>query len=74
VPSKDPIQKFTDILERISEPASKLGPQAEDLCPEIPWAQIRGVGNRLRHEYDRISSPRICSVLRIALTFKPVPF
>jgi len=46
-------------LERISEAASKLGPQAEELCPGIPWPQIRGVGNRLRHEYDRISGPRI---------------
>jgi uncharacterized protein with HEPN domain len=46
-------------LERISEAASKLGPQAEELCPEIPWPQLRGVGNRLRHEYDRISGPRI---------------
>ncbi|MGA3041463.1 MAG: HepT-like ribonuclease domain-containing protein [Bryobacteraceae bacterium] len=91
MPSSDPIQRFTDILEniirieeftagmdagafvgdpktydavercleRISEAASKLGPQAEKLCPGIPWSQIRAVGNRLRHEYDRISGPRI---------------
>lgn len=32
---------------------------AEEMCPEIPWPQIRGVGNRLCHEYDRISGPRI---------------
>ena len=29
------------------------------MCPRIPWPQIRGVGNRLRHEYDRINGPRI---------------
>lgn len=82
MPSSDPIQRFTDILEniirieeftvgmdvaafvgdpktydavercleRISEAASKLGPQVEELCPGIPWSQIRAVGNRLRHE------------------------
>src|ERR1039458_5629465 len=30
-----------------------------NLCPGIPWSQIRGVGNGLRHEYDRINEPRI---------------
>ena len=91
MPSKDPIQRFEDILEnitrieeftagmdlnafmgdpkthdavercleRISEAAKKLDSLAEDLCPEIPWAQIRGIGNRLRHEYDRIDGVRI---------------
>jgi len=32
---------------------------AERLRPHIPWALIRGVGNRLRHEYDRIDGVRI---------------
>jgi uncharacterized protein with HEPN domain len=86
VPSRDPIQRFEDILfnisliekftdgfdetafaqdaktsnaaerclERISEAAKKLGEVAEDLCPDIAWAQLRAVGNLLRHEYDRI--------------------
>lgn len=40
-------------LERISEAATKLGPTAETLCPEVPWRNIRGLGNILRHEYDR---------------------
>jgi uncharacterized protein with HEPN domain len=38
----------------ISEAARRLGAQAEGLCPDIPWAQIRGIGNRLRHGYDTI--------------------
>ena len=46
-------------LERISEAAIKLDTVAEDRCPSIPWALIRGVGNRLRHEYDRIDGVRI---------------
>ncbi len=39
-------------LERISEASKKLGSLAEDLCPGIPWSQLRGLGNFLRHEYD----------------------
>ena len=46
-------------LERISEAAIKLAADAETLCPEIPWARIRGLGNVLRHEYDRVEGARI---------------
>lgn len=41
-------------LLRISEAAIKLGDEAEQLAPGQPWSQIRGLGNRLRHEYDLI--------------------
>jgi uncharacterized protein with HEPN domain len=43
-------------LERICEAAFRLGDQAAHLMPEQPWDEIRGMGNRLRHGYDRISS------------------
>ncbi|MFN7934222.1 MAG: HepT-like ribonuclease domain-containing protein [Bryobacteraceae bacterium] len=46
-------------LERISEAATKLSGQAELICPEIPWPQVRALGNMLRHEYDRIEVVRI---------------
>ena len=46
-------------LERISEGAKKLGAAAEKLCPGIPWPRIRGLGNVLRHEYDRVEGLRI---------------
>jgi uncharacterized protein with HEPN domain len=39
-------------LSRISEAATKLGDLAEQLAPSQPWPAIRGIGNRLRHEYD----------------------
>ena len=45
-------------LERISEAAKKLGPAAETLCPAIPWPSVRGLGNLMRHEYDRIDVVR----------------
>lgn len=42
-------------LQRISEAASRLGDQADILCPGLPWHNIRGIGNWLRHEYDRVN-------------------
>jgi len=46
-------------LERISEAARKLGGAAEELCPAIPWPQLRAMGNFLRHEYDSIDIARV---------------
>lgn len=42
-------------LERVCEAAHRLGEEAERLMPGHPWGDIRGMGNRLRHAYDRIS-------------------
>ena len=36
----------------ISEAAIRLGERAEALCPGLPWRDIRGIGNWLRHQYD----------------------
>ena len=41
-------------IERVCEAAYRLGEHAEQLMPGQPWADIRGMGNRLRHAYDRI--------------------
>ena len=38
----------------ISEAAVRLGEQAQRWAPEQPWRSIRGLGNWLRHGYDRI--------------------
>lgn len=91
MPSNDPVQRFTDIIENIdrveqftkglnakafaandqiivavkyalviiSEATAKLGDTAPDLRPDIPWREIRGLGNRLRHEYDTVDLARI---------------
>jgi uncharacterized protein with HEPN domain len=42
-------------LLAISEAAHRLGDDAEALCPGIPWGDVRGLGNRLRHGYDSIN-------------------
>jgi uncharacterized protein with HEPN domain len=41
-------------LQLISEAAIRLGGDAERLCPGMQWRNIRGLGNWLRHQYDRI--------------------
>ena len=41
-------------LQVISEAAVRLGDQAEMLCPGLPWRNIRGIGNWLRHQYDHV--------------------
>lgn len=41
-------------IERVCEAAIRLGERAEELMPGQPWGDIRGMGNRLRHAYDRV--------------------
>jgi uncharacterized protein with HEPN domain len=38
----------------LSEVAIRLKDSAEVLCPEVPWRDIRGSGNWLRHQYDSV--------------------
>jgi uncharacterized protein with HEPN domain len=38
----------------ISEAAVRLGDEATVLCPDQPWHKIRGTGNWIRHQYERI--------------------
>ena len=38
----------------ISEAAIRLGDRGPALCPGLPWDNIRGLGNWLRHQYDRV--------------------
>lgn len=46
----------------ISEAAKRLGERAPELCPGVPWRDIRGIGNRLRHAYDNLDSMLIWKV------------
>ncbi len=60
-----------DAVERrlliISEAAVKLGTLAENLEPETPWRNIRGIGNALRHDYDNVRDDILTLVLTIEL-------
>jgi uncharacterized protein with HEPN domain len=47
----------------ISEAAVRLGDDAERLCPGLPWRNIRGLGNWLRHRYDRVDVETVWNTL-----------
>jgi uncharacterized protein with HEPN domain len=51
-------------LERIWEAAFRLGEKATELVPSQPWGDIRGMGNRLRHAYDRVDLDVLWNTVR----------
>ena len=53
---------FERHLEIISEAIRHLPPAMLAEFPLIPWADIAGLGNRLRHGYDRIRADILWSV------------
>lgn len=67
-------EKSADATERcmlrISEAAVKLGSFAEKLLPGHDWSAIRGTGNILRHDYDRVSIPMIYDT--VVQNFEPL--
>lgn len=50
-------------LTRISEAAVRLKSDADALCPNVPWRDIRGLGNQLRHAYHRIDAHEIWNIV-----------
>ena len=50
-------------LEIISEASRHLPDDLIASEPDIPWKQIRGIGNILRHEYHRIADDIIWAVV-----------
>jgi uncharacterized protein with HEPN domain len=51
-------------VEIVSEAARRIPQELQAGHPRIPWAQIMGIGNVLRHEYHRISGPLIWNVVQ----------
>jgi len=45
-------------LQRISEAAYRLGP-FDDIYPDAPWKDARGIGSILRHKYDHVTEDLI---------------
>jgi uncharacterized protein with HEPN domain len=60
----DAVERCT---ERICEAVSQLGRldiDLEALEPTIPWGDIRGLGNRLRHAYFSIDADRLWTTVK----------
>jgi uncharacterized protein with HEPN domain len=42
-------------IEIISEASRHLNDEMKNRHPEIPWSKVAGIGNVLRHEYERVA-------------------
>ena len=62
--SRDAVERC---FQRITEAAVKLGKSIDARHPDIPWRDIRGFGNVLRHEYDDVSHDLIWSTIQTRL-------
>jgi hypothetical protein len=49
---------------RSSPKPRRIPPELQARQPNIPWAQIMGIGNVLRHEYHRVSDALIWNVVQ----------
>ena len=54
-------------IEIISEAARRIPPALQATQPQVPWAQIMGIGNVLRHEYHRVSDTVVWNVVQAHL-------
>lgn len=51
-------------IERIAEAATRIGTaRLAEIAPDTVLHQLRGLGNRLRHEYDRIDERLLWDVI-----------
>jgi uncharacterized protein with HEPN domain len=50
-------------LEVIGEAAAHVSQPLQDQHPEIPWAQIIALRNRLIHGYDAVDADRLWQIL-----------
>lgn len=50
-------------LEIISEASRHLPATAQAAHPEVPWRQVAGIGNILRHDYQRVEPRLIWNLL-----------
>jgi uncharacterized protein with HEPN domain len=49
-------------IEIISEASRRLTDDLRDRHPEIPWQRVAGIGNILRHNYERVAADVLWSI------------
>ena len=52
------------LLEIVGEAAGRIGRDEQAAHPQIPWAQIVGLRNRLIHGYDSVDLDIVWQVIR----------
>ena len=55
-------------IEIVSEASRHIPVEEKARFPDVPWPEIAGIGNRLRHEYGRLDE---VLVWRVATRFLP---
>jgi uncharacterized protein with HEPN domain len=50
-------------LEIISEASRHIPADLQEVAPEVPWREIAGIGNVLRHEYQRVADKIVWNVV-----------
>ena len=50
-------------IEIISEASRHLGDEIKARHPEIPWQKVAGIGNVLRHNYQRVAHDLLWNVV-----------
>ena len=58
---------LTRLVELICEAASHVPPETQAQYPEIPWAKIVSMRNRLTHGYDFVDIDILWDTLRVNL-------
>jgi uncharacterized protein with HEPN domain len=51
----------------LGEAAKFIPDPVVQVCPEVPWPQIRGIRNRIVHGYDQINLSIIWNVVEVEL-------
>lgn len=58
---------FQRLLEIIGEAANRVSAPEQDNHPEIPWAEIIGMRNRVIHGYDQVDVELVQDTVSIDL-------
>jgi uncharacterized protein with HEPN domain len=54
-------------VEIVSEASRHLGAELKARHPEIPWPKVAGIGNVLRHDYERIAADVMWKLAQVDL-------
>ncbi|MHB8283938.1 MAG: HepT-like ribonuclease domain-containing protein [Caulobacteraceae bacterium] len=54
-------------LEIVSEASRSIPDELKAKFPSVPWHQIAGIGNILRHEYHRVEPAIIWNITKVHL-------
>ncbi len=63
--SADPLLTagMAKLVENIAEYLGRMPQEGKDRFPDIPWEKIRGMRNRIVHDYTRLDVPTLRSTV-----------